>query len=330
MSKHKQITNAQLKRKSQKQGKSSLSLEQTEQLQKLEQLSNGVKGPESDSLPTRAGLLNDSGISFTGRQKIATQIGQISGNKYLQRVMLQRQNTSEENDTGRKAIMHTGGQTSSDTTSLMKGKGNLDQAIGSGAIQTNRFPFSDTSVVQRVPAAAPAAMGAAEWIGLGAAGYAVAQDAVKSSAGDISWNMDEMEGVLLPGGGNDVPAYRAKYPNANIRHYRHIVSVWQGFADSRRAGIKLGISFSYDGHAIGNISCDVIDTYDWPAWSAIVNVNFTPLSLARGDISVIRITMTVGADRTLRGGRVRSAILELDAQGILRKIEGLAYVAFGD
>ncbi|MDD3582046.1 MAG: DUF4157 domain-containing protein [Desulfobacca sp.] len=183
-----------------------------------------------------------------------------------------------------------------------------------------------TKLVQR---AGPfAALKAAEWIALGAAGYVVAQDATKASAGDISYTFDEMEGVLLPGGGNDVPAYRATHAQATIRTHTFIVSTWQGYAGSRKMGIKFGITFNYDGHAIGNISCNILDIYDWPLWAGSVNVNFTPLSLAKGDVAVIRITLNLNADRTFAGGRVQSRILELDGSGTIRKLGRGAYVRF--
>lgn len=173
-------------------------------------------------------------------------------------------------------------------------------------------------VVQRVGPAAGAAIGAAEWIGLGAAGYVVAQDAVSGTAGDISYTFDEMEGVLLPGGGNDVEGYRKAHPDANIRSHTFVVTAWQGSAGSKKMGVQFAVTFNYDGHAIGNISCRVLDTYDWPMWEGSINVNFTPLSLATGDVSTIRITINGNADRTFAGGRARSRILLLTADGVIR------------
>lgn len=175
------------------------------------------------------------------------------------------------------------------------------------------------------------ALGAAEWIALGAAGYLVAQDAVTAAAGDISYTFDEMEGVLLPGGGSDVAQYRNQHPNANIRSYTHKVATWLTDQSGVRAmGIKFGITFNYDGHAIGNISCSILDTYDVLGWEGKVNVNFTPQSLDSGGVSTIRITLNLGADRSLLGGMARSRILRLDGTGIIT-ITGSrgAHVRFG-
>lgn len=189
---------------------------------------------------------------------------------------------------------------------------------------------ANQNTIQRIGPAAGAAMGAAEWIGLGAAGYAVAQDAVGGTAGDVSYTFDEMEGVLLPGGGNDVPAYRTAHPNAQIQTHTHIIRAWQGTSGSKKMGVKFGLTFNYDGHAIGNISCRIIDTYDWPMWEGSINVNFTPLSLANGDVSQIRITINGNADRTFAGGRAQSRVLILDATGLIRTVEGELYVRFGN
>ncbi len=182
-----------------------------------------------------------------------------------------------------------------------------------------------SDVVQRTPLAG---LKAAEWIALGATGYVVAQDAVKSSAGDIKYTFDEMEGVLLPGGGNDVAEYRKKHPNTNIQTYTHQVATWLGYSGSRKMGIKFGITFNYDGHALGNISCSILDTYDWPMWGGNVSVNFTPMSLSKGGVSSVRITLNLGADVTIRGGVSGSRILYLDGTGTIRRTGTGAYVRF--
>jgi hypothetical protein len=153
-------------------------------------------------------------------------------------------------------------------------------------------------VVQRVAPAVFLGLGAAEWIALGAAGYLVASDAINQPSGDISYSFDEMEGVLLPGGGNDVPAYRAAHPNTQINEATHYVAVWFGTSGDRKMGIKFGINFLYDGFAIGNISLSIIDTYDWPGWGGNVNVNITPRSLAAGGTSSVRFTVNMGTNNS--------------------------------
>lgn len=269
--------------------------------------------------------------TLQGRRLLAHELAHVVQQKGAS-VIWRQQDMSEEEEEDEEQhmamLMRTSNQAFPDTTSLVQNQ--ASSAKEAGTIQTRRLASPDTPVVQRAGPAAAAALTAGEWIGLGAAGYAVAQDAVKGTAGDMSYTFDEMEGVLLPGGGNDVAAYRTAHPNADIRSATHIVAVWQGTSGSRKAGIKFGISFNYDGHAIGNISCDILDAYDWPLWSGSVGVNFTPLSLARGDVSVIRITLNVNADRTLAGGRVRSRVLELDATSYMQTVSGQAFVRFNE
>lgn len=142
-----------------------------------------------------------------------------------------------------------------------------------------------------------AGMGAAEWIAAGALGYQVTSDAVNSTSGDISYTFDEMEGVLLSGGGNDIPAYRAAHPSNRIYEATHRLAVWFGTSGSRKMGIKFGITFLYDGNALGNISLSIIDTYDWPGWAGSVNVNITPRSLTTGAASV-RLTVNMGTNNS--------------------------------
>ncbi|HKJ42881.1 MAG TPA: DUF4157 domain-containing protein [Sunxiuqinia sp.] len=153
-------------------------------------------------------------------------------------------------------------------------------------------------VRQFVIPAIVAAMGAAEWIAVGALGYSVASDAVATSSGDVGYSFDEVEGVLLPGGGNDVSAHKTAHPNAIIYEARHHLAIWHGLEDSRKMGIKFGINFLYDdAGAIGNISLSIIDVYDWPGWGGNVNVNITPRSLASGNAS-FRFTINVGEDNS--------------------------------
>jgi hypothetical protein len=265
-------------------------------------MSPGRAGAAASELASRLG---DRGIPIGQRQLLATQFGQVANDAVLQRAVAERQAEAAEDREEEEESLLT-------------------------AAQALRLDASSIVPVQRVPpAAAGAAMTAAEWIGLGAAGYVVAQDAVSGTAGDTSYTFDEMEGVLLPDGGNDVAAYRKAHPDAKINSYRHTISVWQG-TGSRKMGIKFGLSFSYDGHAIGNMSCDIIDTYDWPMWSGNVHVNFTPLSLATGGVSRVRITVSVNADRTFAGGMVRSRILEINGTSLIQTTGSGAPVRFGE
>jgi hypothetical protein len=179
----------------------------------------------------------------------------------------------------------------------------------------------ESNHIHTMPAAA-VAMGVAEWIGAGAAGYVIAQDAVSAGAGDITYSLPEMQGVLTPGGGNNVENYLRDNPNANIQSRTHKVAVWKGYANSRRAGIKFGITYRYDGHAIGNISCNILDTYDWPLWGGNVDVNFTQESFATGNVATIRITISITYYNDIIGEHVGSTILELSADGKLEEVPG--------
>lgn len=143
-----------------------------------------------------------------------------------------------------------------------------------------------------------AGMGAAEWIASGGLGYLLVNDAVRSGSGDVSYSFDEVEGVLLPGGGNDVAAHKTAHPNAQIYEATHHFAIWGGTSGSRKMGIKFGITFLFDNAgAIGNISLALMDIYDWPAWGGNVNVNITPRSLAAGNAS-FRFTINVGYDNS--------------------------------
>ncbi len=174
-------------------------------------------------------------------------------------------------------------------------------------------------VVQLALPAIITAMGAAEWIAVGVAGYMVAGDAITSASGDVSYSFDEMEGVLLPGGGNDVSAYRAQHPNTQINEATHFLAVWFGWEGSRKMGIKFGITFLYDGNALGNISLSIIDTYDWPGWGGNVNVNITPRSLSAGRASV-RFTINMGTSNSwFNPDETGSAVFILRADGDLSR-----------
>ena len=151
-----------------------------------------------------------------------------------------------------------------------------------------------SGVAQFALPAVIAAMGAAEWLAAGGLGYLLVNDAVSSGSGDVSYSFDEVEGVLLPGGGNDVAAHKTANPSAQIYEATHKFAIWGGKSGSRKMGIKFGITYLFDNAgAIGNISLSLIDVYDWPGWGGTVNVNITPRSLARGNAS-FRFTINVG------------------------------------
>lgn len=181
-------------------------------------------------------------------------------------------------------------------------------------------------VAQCVAPAVLLGLGAAEWIALGAAGYVVASDAINQASGDVSYSFDEMEGVLLPGGGNDVAAYRTAHPNTQINEATHYAAVWFGHRDDRKMGIKFGINFLHDGHAIGNISLSIIETYDWPGWGGNVNVNITPQSFAAGGVSSVRFTVNMGCNNSwFVPDRTGNVIFRLRADGDLSKVSSSSW-----
>lgn len=156
----------------------------------------------------------------------------------------------------------------------------------------------ESNITQFALPAIVAGMGAAEWIAAGALGYNLVNDAVQSGSGDVSYSFDEVEGVLLPGGGNDVAAHKTAHPSAQIYEATHHFAIWGGTSGSRKMGIKFGITFLFDdAGAIGNISLALLDIYDWPAWGGNVSVNITPRSLAAGNAS-FRFTINVGYDNS--------------------------------
>ncbi|WP_162231119.1 eCIS core domain-containing protein [Sunxiuqinia dokdonensis] len=189
-----------------------------------------------------------------------------------------------------------------------KGLESEADTMGKQAAQA-KFPASKTPFVQQVKPtpvssdvtqfalpAVVAAMGAAEWIAAGALGYTIANDVLSTTSGDVSYSFDEVDGVLLPTGGSDVAAHRAAHPNAQIYEATHYFAIWKGWEDTRKMGIKFGITFLYDdAGAIGNISLSLIEVYDWAAWGGNVNVNITSRSLASGFAS-FRFTINVGVN----------------------------------
>ena len=167
------------------------------------------------------------------------------------------------------------------------------------AIYSKYLPSPDNGngVTQLALPAVFTALGAAEWIALGALGYSVVNDAVNSASGDIGYSFDEVEGVLLPGGGNDVAAHKRAHPNAKIYDATHHFAIWGGTRNLKKIGIKFGINFLYDdAGAIGNISLSLLDVYDWVGYGGNINVNITPRSLS-GSAS-FRFTVNIGEDNS--------------------------------
>jgi hypothetical protein len=159
---------------------------------------------------------------------------------------------------------------------------------------THVMQNGESDVVHRTPLAA---MGAAEWIAAAGLGFTVANEAVKNTSGDITWKLDEANGVLLPGGRTDVQEYQRENPNITIHRKELIVSFWRGnvlrYSSSRRAGIKFGLTFLTDGKGIGNISARIIDTYDWVSWGANCRVDLMPETfVSENGKAVVRVTLT--------------------------------------
>ena len=181
-------------------------------------------------------------------------------------------------------------------------------------------------VVQLVLPGIIASMGAAEWIAAGALGFVVAQNAVASASGDITYKFGEMEGVLLPDGGSDVAAYRRQHPNGKIFEATHYLAVWFGSSGRRRMGIKFGITFLGDGNALGNISLSIIDTYDIPGWGGNVDVNITQRSISAG-IGSVRFTVNMGTKNSwFVPDATGSALFILRANGDLNLTRTTDYV----
>lgn len=166
-----------------------------------------------------------------------------------------------------------------------------------------------------------AGMKAAEWLATAALGYVVAQDAVASASGDISWKLDEMNGVLLPGGRTDVEQYKKENPGLTVQTKELVVSFWEGTKGSRKAGIKFGLAFNTDGKGIGNVSSRVIDTHDWPMWSATCTVDLMPQTfVSENGKAVIRVTLTNSWDNSVSNG-VASEIWNLEGNGNFTRVK---------
>lgn len=171
-----------------------------------------------------------------------------------------------------------------------------------------------------------AALGAAEWLAAAALGYVVTQDAVKSSTGDISWKLDEMSGVLLPGGSTDVAKYKKENPGLTVQAKELSIAFWRGTEGSRKAGVKIGLAFNTDGKGIGNVSARIIDTYDWPLWGAKCTVDLMPQTFVSANgKAVIRVTLTNSWDNTLSNG-VDSGIWNLEGDGSFSEVRSDGYL----
>jgi Domain of unknown function (DUF4157) len=177
---------------------------------------------------------------------------------------------------------------------------------------------------ERVQRAAKAS--AAEWSPSGAGGYTVTQNAISSKSGDVAYSFDEIEGVILPGGGSDLKSYRKNHPAAKIHQYTHYIAVWVGTDSSRKLGIRFGLDFSYDNFALGDISCHITKTYDWPMFSGAVSVNLTPMASTDNGVARVRITLSLDYQAGFGNGS-QSKIIELDATGKLEMIRGSAHAS---
>ena len=151
-------------------------------------------------------------------------------------------------------------------------------------------------VVQLALPAALAALGAAEWVAIGTAGFAIAASEVGAAASeDVTYTFDEMDGVLLPGGGTDVAKHKADNPDATKYEATHYVAVFvENNWGNRVLGIKFGINFLFDSAgAIGNISLSLEEPYDGVGYGGQVTVNLTSRSLASG--ASVRVTVNIGS-----------------------------------
>jgi hypothetical protein len=124
-----------------------------------------------------------------------------------------------------------------------------------------------------------------------------------------------MKGTLLPGGGNDLPAYSAAHPNAQTYKGTHHLATWFGTEGDRKMGIKMGITFLYDDHAMGSVSIGILDTYDRLAWGGNVIVNLMPEAIASGDRAQVRVTVNLSTVNTLIRDESGHAVFILRADG---------------
>lgn len=168
-------------------------------------------------------------------------------------------------------------------------------------IPSVRFIYKKGEILQRGPEIIPLL----DWITIGETGFKVANGIAGVSKGEVTYTLAELEGALLPGGGNDVSSYRKTHPNNIIKKATHTVAVYyKDWAhaklgwDYRRMGIKFRIIFSYDGNALGSISMGIIERYDYLGWGGDVDINITPESLDEGDKSSIRLTINIVTDNS--------------------------------
>ncbi len=203
------------------------------------------------------------------------------------------------------------------------------QALVQGKAEDGRIGRqTEEEIVRRNPLPA---LAAAEWIAAAALGFVVAQEAVKQASGDISWTLDEAEGVLLPGGRADVEKYQKENPNITVTQKELVVSFWRGTETSKKAGITFGLAFSTDGKGIGNISARVIDRHDWVGWGASCKVDLMPQTFvsATGK-AVIRVTLTNSWVNNLLGvdvsDGVDSGIWQLEGNGSFTELRPNSYM----
>jgi hypothetical protein len=140
--------------------------------------------------------------------------------------------------------------------------------------------------------AAAGAMGAAEWIAAAALGADVVSG-LSDTTGDITYDFDEMQNVLLPGGRTDAQAYQEENPELQISRKELRISFWRGLEDERKAGVKVGFMFLTDDKGIGNITPRLIKPFDSVGWGASCAVDLQPESFVSEDgRAIIRMTLT--------------------------------------
>ena len=134
-----------------------------------------------------------------------------------------------------------------------------------------------------------------DWIGVGESGFNIINNSIISSASDIKYSFDEVEGVLFPFGIIDLNDYKSNYQITSVFEITHHVDVYvRNIFGFKTAGIKFAITFRHDNNgAIGNISLAILDVYDSVGWGGEADINITQRSLDPGWGS-FRFTINVG------------------------------------
>lgn len=160
---------------------------------------------------------------------------------------------------------------------------------------------NEGNVKQLALPAVIAGMGAAEWIAAGSLGYSMARDVVTHSGDpDVKYKLDEMEGSLVPVEDNDVNKYNEENRGRTVYEGTHYLTLWYGYSGgTKMAGIKIAITFLYDGQALGSISMGIVEVYDWPMWSGSFDLNITPRGLASRGMASVRLTINMTADKSV-------------------------------